>query len=107
MVPSYGGWIKIQNLPLDRWNEETLRFIGNSCGGYIEASKKTLSRLDLMEATIRVTKNPTGFIPATILLSFAENVQSMVQIDPFFTTKYYVGYLADIHGDIPPENPVF
>lgn len=35
-VPSYGGWIKIRNLPLDKWTIETFRQIGDVCGGYLE-----------------------------------------------------------------------
>lgn len=106
-VPSYGGWIKIRNLPLDRWDEETFKIIGNSCGGYIEASKKTRSRFDLMEATIRVKKNTSGFIPAHIPLLSKDTDQLTIQIDPFFTSEHFIGYSTGIHGALPPENRVF
>ena len=56
VVLSYGGWMKIRNLPLDRWDNDTLMFIGEACGGFLEISEKPLRRLDLFEASRRSTE---------------------------------------------------
>ena len=35
------GWIKIKNLLFNRWDIETLKHIGDACGGSVEVVKKT------------------------------------------------------------------
>ena len=72
VVPSYEGWIKIKNLPLNRWDIETLKHMGDACGGFVEMAKKTSSRIDLMEATVMKAKvsipSPSSKIPLMVII---------------------------------------
>lgn len=72
----YSGWIKIRNLPIDKWSIETFQRIGDACGGYIEIVKKTL-----MEANIRVKENILGFLPTMVCLSSSSSFPVTVTLD--------------------------
>lgn len=96
-VPSYGGWIKVKNLPLDKWSLDTFKFIGNECGGYIETASKTLPRMDMMEIGIKVQENGTGFIPAEISIPSMSCWPITVKIDPLLVEDHNIGYKASIH----------
>nr|QWT43305.1 kinesin-related protein KIN7C [Citrullus lanatus] len=97
-VPSYGSWIKIRNLLIDQWSYDTFKLIGELCGGYIETSKKTLARMDMMEASLKVKMNKNGFLPAIIQLLSTSAFSMAVQMDPFFDLDLHIGYIAAVMG---------
>lgn len=107
MVPSYGGWIKIKNLSIDAWTMENFTKIGDLCGGFIEISKMTSGRMNMLEATINVRGNFYGFIPACIHLPSSSTVQTSATIDPYFNASIVAKYYAGIHGNRPPYSPEF
>lgn len=100
-VPSYGGWIEVQNLPLDKWPVDIFKKIGDGCERYLETTNKILSRMDMMEIGIKVKENFTGFIPVKVHLPLTSNNPITVKIDPFFVEDYNIGYITSIHGKIP------
>lgn len=61
LVPSYGGWIKVCGVPIDKWNLDSFRFIGDACGGLLEVARKTLATIDLIEISIKVRSNELVF----------------------------------------------
>lgn len=63
-------WWMDQNpgIPLHVWNLESFLQIGDACGGYIDVARKTREQSDLIEASIRIKDNYSGFILAFIKL---------------------------------------
>lgn len=83
-LPSDEGWIKIHNLPIDQLSFDTSKLIGDLCSGYVETSRKTLARMNLMEVNLKVKKNKYGFLPAIIQLPLTSTLSLNVIIDHFF-----------------------
>ena len=66
VIGGYGGWIKIKNLPLDYWSNQTLKIIGDHFGGLENIASETNNLLNVSEAKIQVKRNQCGFVPATL-----------------------------------------
>lgn len=112
VVPSYGGWIKLRNLPADEWSIHNFKMIGDICGGYVETAKKTLSRLDMTEVSIKVKSNTNGFLPANVTLLHLTN-RPIITIEPFFRPDFMLNFIIGVHGSrrpqpnlVPPPRPI-
>ena len=66
ILEGYGGWIKIENLPLDYWSNQTFKVIRDHIGGLENIASETLNLLNVSEAKIQVKRNQCGFILATL-----------------------------------------
>lgn len=60
LVRSFGGWIKIKNLPMDYWSRKTFEAIGAYIGGLEDIAAETLNLLNCWEAKIKVKRNLCG-----------------------------------------------
>lgn len=98
MVTSYGRWIRVRNLPVDRWSMETFQIIGENCGGLVEIANKTLTRLDMLEASIKTKNNLHGFIPASLSIDIPNSQVVSITIEPFYRIENFYGFLTDVHG---------
>lgn len=67
--------------------------------GFLEVAHKT--RMEMMEAYMKVKKNHFGFLPANVLLPSSSLEAISVSIDPFFEALLHFGYLAVRHGALP------
>lgn len=79
--------------------------IGDLCGGFIEISKMTSGRMNMLEASIKVEGNFFGFIPAYINIPPSSSFQTSATIDPFFNQSIFAKYYAGFHGRRPPYSP--
>lgn len=77
---SYGSWIKIHNLPPNLWSNVILQYIGGICGGYESIARQTLRKIILMEASIKVMANSTGFIPTFTQIPISLTKQEPVTV---------------------------
>nr|ADN33672.1 hypothetical protein [Cucumis melo subsp. melo] len=102
-VPSYGGWIKVRAVPLHAWNLESFVQIGDACGGFMEVAKETRELTDLIEASIRVKDNYSGFIPAFIKLIDKEERSYIIQVIVKTEGKWHLGRNPSIHGTFTRE----
>lgn len=69
-------WIRVLGLPLHLWNSETMRKIGDKCGGWLENEEETELKNHLRWARIRV-KGPREKIPPSIEVEDENLVFSM------------------------------
>lgn len=58
---------------------------------FLEVANKTLSRMDMMEACIKVKENPFGFLSANVHLAFSSSYLITRSIDPFLTPFFTSG----------------
>lgn len=79
LMSSYGGWTKFRGIPLHAWNLNTFTQIRNACGGFMEVTRETRNKVDLIEAVIKIKYNYTVFIPATISVSDDKGNKFLVQ----------------------------
>lgn len=99
-------WRLDKNPQSNKWDEDTLKFIGDHCGGFNETARKTLSRLGLVEASKRVKPNRTSFTPAEVWIASSSSSSIFVQIDPFFVVENHIGFLDGIHGNLLSINAI-
>lgn len=66
LIPSYGGWIRIRGIPFHALNMFAFTQIGEARGGFIEATREAVDKMELIKALINVQDNYTGFISANI-----------------------------------------
>lgn len=59
-VPSNGGWIKFQNIPMHLWNKGVFMALGELCGGLLENADKKSSLIECLEEAINVEGNYCG-----------------------------------------------
>ncbi|KAM7466912.1 LOW QUALITY PROTEIN: hypothetical protein LguiB_014474 [Lonicera macranthoides] len=82
-----GGWIEVEDLPLNLWRTEVFMKIGELCGGFEELDRATESRLRLLAPRLKVRGNKSRFIPAEIDLrdeeenSFTIRLKSCSSLD--------------------------
>ncbi|KAA0044333.1 hypothetical protein E6C27_scaffold46G00570 [Cucumis melo var. makuwa] len=103
VIPSYGGWIKVRGVPLHAWNLESFIQIGDACGGFMEVAKETRELTDLIEASIRVKDNYSGFIPAFIKLFDKEERSFITQVIVKTKGKWHLERNPSIHGTFTRE----
>ncbi|KAF3673295.1 hypothetical protein FXO37_07072 [Capsicum annuum] len=53
-------WIRAFGIPLNAWSEKTMKFIGDSCGGYVDTDKDTKKRNHLYWARICITDSTSS-----------------------------------------------
>lgn len=68
-ISSYGGWNRSGGIPLHAWKLNTIKQIGETCGGFIEVARETIEKSELIEGLIKIKDNYTGFIPANIRIT--------------------------------------
>ena len=66
VLKGYGGWISIENLPLDYWSRQTFEAIGSYFGRLVSIANETLNLINVAEEKIEVRRNLCGFMPSTI-----------------------------------------
>ena len=66
VIEGYGGWIKIKNLPLDYWSNQTFKVIEDHFGGLENVASETLNLLNVSKGKIQVKRNHCGFVSATL-----------------------------------------
>lgn len=66
LVPCYGGWERIRNLPLHLWHLKTFKAIGECLGGSIEYVVPNSLLIDCVKVGIKFSNNYCGFIPTEI-----------------------------------------
>lgn len=98
LTPSYGGWVSFRGVPLHAWNYNTFIQIGNVCGGFIEVAKHTWRKLDIIEASIKIKENYSGFIPASISILDENGVPFTVQTVAPAIGKWLVCRNPKVHG---------
>uniref|UniRef100_A0A9I9CJ01 DUF4283 domain-containing protein n=1 Tax=Cucumis melo TaxID=3656 RepID=A0A9I9CJ01_CUCME len=103
VIPSYGGWIKVRGVPLHAWNLESFTQIGDACGGFIEVAKETRELTDIIEASIRIKDNYSGFIPAFIKLFDKEEHSFIIQVIVKTEGKWHLERSPSIHGTFTRE----
>ncbi|KAA0067710.1 hypothetical protein E6C27_scaffold352G00160 [Cucumis melo var. makuwa] len=103
VVPSYGGWIKVRGVPLHAWNLESFVQIGDVYGGFMEVAKETRELTDLIEASIRVKDNYSGFILTFIKLIDKEERSYIIQVIVKTEGKWHLKRNPSIHGTFTRE----
>lgn len=100
VVPSYGGWIKVRNLPIEDWSLETLKNIVEATLKHPAklSPNKTLSRLDMLEVCIKVIANIYSFQPASHLTN-----GTLITVEPFFKGEFF---FFGLHLRYPWQPPV-
>ena len=61
-------WIRVVGLPLHLWTGDTLKKVGDYCGGFVALDEGTSSKTDLLWARILVKMN-SNVKPASVILS--------------------------------------
>ena len=56
------SWIGVEGLPLNLWNLDTFKSIGQTCGGLVEVTKETLDQSFLLYAKLKVKGYKKGFL---------------------------------------------
>lgn len=56
------SWIGVDGLPLNLWNLDTFKLIGEACGGLLEVSKETVDQSFLRFAKLKVKGQQNGFL---------------------------------------------
>ena len=85
-------WVRVVGLPLHLWKTETLKRIGDACGGYLAMDKITELRRELSWARLLVIK--TGF-PRPNTINILEGLRSFElqiwwEVRPWVTDVYPV-----------------
>ena len=56
------SWIRVDGLPLNLWNLDTFKLIGEACGGLLEVARETSEQTFLMYAKLKVKGHMSGFL---------------------------------------------
>ncbi|KAA0055626.1 cleavage and polyadenylation specificity factor subunit 1 [Cucumis melo var. makuwa] len=72
--------ISVHGIPLHAWNLESFIQIGDACGGFIDVARETREFTDLLEASIRIKDNYSGFILAFIKLFDKKGQSFIIQV---------------------------
>lgn len=67
-IKAHNSWIGIEGLPLNAWNNKTLREIGDACGGLLEISVEASNLSFLFYDKIKVQGYSSGLIPPILEL---------------------------------------
>lgn len=62
VLKGYGGWLKIENLPLNYWCRSMFEVIEDHFGDLIDIATETWNLTNSSEARIQVKKNLCGFV---------------------------------------------
>lgn len=100
-VPSYGGWIKIRNLPLHLWHLSLLKAVGDRLGDFIEYEEENSLLLDCVEIRMKIRENYCGFIPAEVRIIDGEDAFN-VQVVKYQEGQMLIDKVAGIHGCFSP-----
>ena len=98
VIEGYRRWIKIKNLPLDYWSNQTFKVIGDHFGGLKNIASKMLNLLNVFEAKIQVKRNQCDFVPATLEITnfnqgnFFLHFGDFEQIEPPPLTKGHLSF---------------
>ena len=61
------GWVRAVDLPLQFWQEEVIRKIGNCCGGFVQVDRDTTNFSKIQWTRLRV-KRVGKILPGTLQL---------------------------------------
>ena len=64
------SWIGVEGLPLDLWNHETFKTVGETCRGLIEVAEETSNQSFLMHAKLKVKGQRSSFLYSVMELPY-------------------------------------